>query len=78
MADTDGEPEISGNINPAPEHTPDPVPAPETVHPKDDTRDIVEDLVKRVDELTEKLQSLVPGEQDSTPVKRPWTHRKMF
>lgn len=71
MADTDGEPEVSANIEPTPEPDPTP-PAPQT-----DTAltELVHNLSQKVDELTETVATLVTkGDPDTTPVKKPWTH----
>lgn len=71
----DNSPLPKENENPAPEHVPDPVQT-ETAH--DDTRDIVDRLVSEVDSLKETVANLVPQEQDTSPVKRPWTHKRFF
>lgn len=58
------------------ETTPPPVADPPQVH--DDTREIVDRLVTEVAELRESVANLAPQEQDSSPVKGPWTHRKLI
>jgi hypothetical protein len=62
------------HVNPAPEHTPPPVPDPSPETHKDDATSLVHALEVRVDALAATVQSLVPQERDSTPTKRPWTH----
>jgi len=65
---------------PAPEHTPPAVPEPEA--PKDDTRQVVNELTAKVDALAETVKTLVESgveqQHDTSPVKKPWTHRPFF
>jgi hypothetical protein len=60
------------HANPAPEVTPPPVTPPAEAH--DDLRDTVNHLSEKVETLTEQVAALLPLEQDSQPVKKPWTH----
>ena len=83
MADDDTKPEEvlpHTDENPAPEHVPDPV-QPEA-RPQDDTRDLLNRTVARVDELATQVGSLLQTgadtEHDTVPVKKPWTHRRLF
>ena len=63
----------------AEETTPAPENVPPVVHPKPDNElhDAVASLTAKVEELAGTVASLVEsgGERDSTPVKKPWTHR---
>jgi hypothetical protein len=61
-----------------PEHPEPPKPPEPTPPVHDDTRDIVNRLVSEVAELRESVAALAPQEQDSSPTKKPWTHRKVF
>lgn len=61
---------------PDPESTPPTVPEPE--QPNDDLREIVSGLANRVEELTATVTALAESGQDTTPVKPPWTHRRLF
>lgn len=59
------------------EETPPPVAKPEEAH--DNTHELIAELSSKVDALAAQVTALTePHEQDSTPVKLPWTHRKVF
>lgn len=65
---------------PEPHHeTPPPpeTPAPDA-HPHDDLRAIVTGLQEKVTHLETTVQGLLPENRDESPVKRPWTHRKLL
>lgn len=67
VGDTPAHPEHN---NPAPETTPPPVDPPAG-------NDALSELAKRVDEHEALLTGLLRT-GDSTPARKPWTHRKMF
>lgn len=56
--------------------TPPVVVEPEKAH--DDTRTLVDALSERVTGLEATVQSLIPSERDTTPGKRPWTHKRLL
>lgn len=63
------------------EGTPPPVaePAKEDSPKGDNTHELIAELSSKVDALAAQVTALTePHEQDSTPVKPPWTHRKVF
>jgi len=67
------------------EGTPPPVPEPpkeepaKETRPEDNTKELLSELSGRVDTLAAQVAVLTdPGEQDSSPVKPPWTHRRVF
>jgi hypothetical protein len=68
VTDTVDKPETA---NPAPESTPAPV-APSA------GEDVISDLQARVGTLEGMVTALVSSGGDSTPVKKPWTHRSLF
>lgn len=80
MADDDDKPEkdIKETVVPDPEETtPEPHVTPQAVNdkPDDDIRELVEGVMKRVDDLAETVSTVVQRvEPDTRPVKRPWTH----
>jgi len=41
-------------------------------------RSMIGGLAERVDSLETTLRSVLEFKPDSSPVKKPWTHRKMF
>lgn len=62
------------------EHVPDTPPAApvdevKKVEHSDDLRETVRKLEETVNALTEQVSMLTPDPNDSTPTKRPWTHR---
>ena len=82
MADTDGEPEVSAEIpKPTEPETPKPseTPAPEGLH--DNTKELIAELSGKVDALAATVSDIIThgsDQDDSSPVKPPWTHRKLF
>lgn len=53
---------------------------PPTPRPEDhaECRGSIHALSQRVDELENNLRTIISVKPDSTPVKGPWTHRKIF
>jgi hypothetical protein len=64
-------------VNPTPEVTPSPVADP--ADSKDDLREIVTGLSSEVERLAGLVAGIVEkADPDSSPVKPPWTERKLF
>ena len=55
-----------------------PPPVPETHHANDELTATVHRLEETVNSLATTVQSLVQEGQDSSPVKKPWTSRKLW
>lgn len=72
MSDAPPEGTPDPNPDPAPDPTPDPVP-----HHNECTTHITA-LNDRVDSLEQTLRNVLDFKPDSSPVKRPWTHRKVM
>jgi hypothetical protein len=61
------------------EQTKEVVPEVKEETPADDVRNLIGELNGRIDELAASVASLLEkGEPDSSPVKGPWTERKLF
>jgi hypothetical protein len=66
---------------PVSDHTPDTPPVTHEPSPatpdtdKDDIREVVRKLEETVNGLAEQVALITPDPHDSTPTKRPWTHR---
>jgi hypothetical protein len=56
--------------------TPPVVKPPEESHT--DVKGLIDGLSDRVTGLEATVQALIPSERDSTPGRRPWTHKRMF
>lgn len=64
---------------PPPEPNPDPEPHPEPQPepPHDELRSLVAGLTERVGDLENTVATIIQIKPDTTPAKRPWTHRKL-
>jgi len=60
-------------------HTPPPTEEPvrQPEHGESDLHTLVNGLSDRVTHLEGAVTALTPAERDSTPAKRPWTHRRL-
>lgn len=71
----DGETPVADNTPDTPPVTPAPADPPAPVQHSDDLRTLVTHLEQTVNGLVERIELLTPDPRDTTPTKKPWTHR---
>lgn len=70
-------------IDDGPPKVTEPEPVPDPPHhdpPADNTRELIAELSGKVDALAATVSSILTHDtgDDTSPVKPPWTHRKLF